>query len=225
MESHEETVLPLLAAPSNPAKRTSQPSPKQGSSSHGRRRAGSKPAPKLQPVSPDESGPVRLGVISDSHGYLDPAIYHLFAGVTHIIHAGDFIDPDVLTQLATIAPVTAVLGNVDPQELSGSLPREASGQLPGVAFAVGHKRKRLLKRLAAGKVKEPEKDGVLNLVIFGHEHMPSVSWLDGVLLLNPGTASSPYEEDDDPTVALVDVRPEGLAVTFIPLERRPITET
>ena len=35
----------------------------------------------------------RIGVISDNHGYLDPAVLEIFAGVTHIIHAGDVMDP------------------------------------------------------------------------------------------------------------------------------------
>jgi predicted phosphodiesterase len=45
-------------------------------------------------------------------------------------------------------------------------------------------------------------------------------WVDGVLHLNPGTASSPEEEDDGPTVAIVEKTPTGLSVRFLPLARR-----
>ena len=38
------------------------------------------------------SGHARIGVISDTHGHLDPQILEEFAGVDHIIHAGDIID-------------------------------------------------------------------------------------------------------------------------------------
>jgi uncharacterized protein len=191
------------------------------------------PEPKKRAVTSPSSatelaptgGPVRLGVISDNHGYLDPMVDALFAGVTHIVHAGDFVDPAVLTHLATIAPVTAVAGNVDPPEACEDLPKETYGRLPGLDFIVVHKRKRLLKRMNAGKLGDPEQGWTPNLVIFGHEHAPFAAWVDGVLFLNPGTASSPYEEDDDPTVAIVEVRVQGLAVTFAPLPRRPITES
>ena len=120
--------------------------------------------------------------------------------------------------------MTAVAGNLDAGKLADTLPREASGELPGVSFVVCHKRKRLLKRLAAGKIAIGPKGLGPNLVVFGHEHIPSAVWVEGILLLNPGTASSPYEEDDDPTVAIVQVEPTGLSVRFIPLSRRPTAD-
>jgi uncharacterized protein len=180
----------------------------------------SEPADSATPPE-TRSAPIALiGVLSDTHGYLDPLVLELFAGVDHIIHAGDIVDPLFLDELATLAPVTAVSGNVDTGELAATLPREASGEVAGVRFVVGHKRKRLLKRLAAGKLALGHKGAVPDLVVFGHEHMPSAAWVDGTLLLDPGTASSPDEEDDDPTVAIVGVEPTGLSVRFIPLARR-----
>ena len=167
---------------------------------------------------------VRIGVIADNHGYLDPAVLELFAGVTHIVHAGDIMDPQTLAALATVAPVTAVAGNLDTGKLADSLPREARGELPGISFVVCHKRKRLLKRLAAGKIAGGPRGIATNLVVFGHEHIPSAVWVEGILLLNPGTASSPYEEDDDPTVAIVEAEPTGLSVRFIPLSRCPTAD-
>ena len=56
---------------------------------------------------------MKVGVISDTHGWLDPKVFELFTGVSHILHAGD-IGPDALiAELETIAPVTAVIGNTD----------------------------------------------------------------------------------------------------------------
>ena len=56
---------------------------------------------------------MKLGLISDTHGFLDPRLPKIFRGVDHIFHAGD-IGPDrLLAQLESIAPVTAVLGNTD----------------------------------------------------------------------------------------------------------------
>jgi putative phosphoesterase len=149
----------------------------------------------------------------------------VFAGVRHIIHAGDIMDSELLPALQKIASVTAVAGNLDTGELAEKLPREVLGEIDGVTFAVGHKRKRLLKRLAAGKVHPQSAEalplaGLPRLVVFGHEHVPSASWVDGVLYLNPGTATAPDEEDDAATVALVEVGAAGLSVTFVPLPRR-----
>ena len=174
-----------------------------------RRKASARPTP-----------PVRIGVISDNHGYLDPEILEIFSGVQHIIHAGDIVDPDILTALETVAPVTAVSGNLDSAGPTADLPTEATGEVGGVRFVVAHKPKRLLKRLATGKIAVGEERARPNLVVWGHLHTPTVIWLDGQLQLNPGTAASPDEEDDGPTVAIVEVTKHGLDVRFIPLRRR-----
>ena len=163
--------------------------------------------------------PLRIGVISDTHGYLDPTVAGLFRGVAHIIHAGDVGDPAVLESLEAIAPVSAVSGNVEGSE-TAALPREVIGEVAGVRFVVAHKPKRLLKRLAAGRISAGPKGALPDLIVFGHVHGPSVSWVDGTLYLNPGTASSPDEEDDGPTVVVVEVASTGLAARFVPLARR-----
>ena len=178
-------------------------------------------ATRTAETSSPESAPasdhaVRIGVISDTHGYLDPSVVELFAGVRHIIHAGDIMDAKILRTLETVAPVTAVAGNLDEPKAVGELPREIAGEVDGVRFIVGHKPKRLLKRIVRGRLKLADYD----LIVWGHEHIPSATWIDGVLHLNPGTASSPEEEDDGPTVAVVEKTPTGLSVRFVPLARR-----
>src|SRR5438132_9978335 len=56
---------------------------------------------------------MKIGVISDTHNYLDPKVLKLFTGVGHILHAGDIGLPWLLLELQAIAPVTAVSGNTD----------------------------------------------------------------------------------------------------------------
>jgi uncharacterized protein len=56
---------------------------------------------------------VKIGVISDTHNLLDPRVLDIFRGVEHILHAGDIGRRDILAELETIAPVTAVGGNTD----------------------------------------------------------------------------------------------------------------
>ena len=156
-------------------------------------------------------GALRIGVVSDTHGYLDPYVLDVLAGVDLILHAGDVGDPMILEALRSVAPVTAVAGNLDDEAME--LPGEVAAELAGVRFALGHKRKRLVKRLVgAGKKFE--------LVVFGHDHVPSAAWLEGTLWLDPGSASAPYEEDEGPTIAVVERVPAGLSVCFIPLARR-----
>jgi len=166
----------------------------------------------------------RIGVIADNHGYLDLAVLEVFAGVNHIIHAGDVMDPAILEQLAKVAPVTAVAGNMDAGQPTSALPREVVGEVAGVRFLVGHKRKRLLRDLAAGDIEGLAQGEVPDLVIYGHDHVPAAAWVEGTLYLDPGSATAPHEEDDDPTVAIVEVRSAGLAVTFVPLARRDAKE-
>jgi uncharacterized protein len=161
---------------------------------------------------------VRIGVIADTHGHLDSAVLRVFAGVRLILHAGDVLDPRILVTLGEIAPVIAVAGNLDAGKL-GRLPREVAGEVAGVRFAIGHKRKRLMKRLAVGRIDGLPKGASPDLIVFGHDHAPVAEWVEGSLYLNPGTATSPHEEDDDPTVAVVEVAEAGLSVRFVPLER------
>ena len=56
---------------------------------------------------------MKIGVISDTHGWLDPKLFRLFAGVEHILHAGDIGSDGIAVGLEAVAPVTAVLGNTD----------------------------------------------------------------------------------------------------------------
>ena len=53
------------------------------------------PDPQITPTA-------RIGVIGDTHGYLDSAVLGLFAGVDHIIHCGDIGDPAILAELETV---------------------------------------------------------------------------------------------------------------------------
>ena len=97
--------------------------------------------------------------------------------------------------------------------------------MAGIRFVVAHKRKRLMKRFAAGKLAFGDERTPPDLVLFGHEHQPSIFWVDTTLFLNPGSATSPYEEDEVPTVAIVETTASGLSVRFVPLRRREAGST
>jgi len=124
-----------------------------------------------------------LGVISDTHGRFDPALHEIFAGVERIVHAGDVGVADVLIELATIAPVTAVRGNVDLYLGAERLPEEATFEIAGRRVLVAHVLPDLLRR------RRPVREGI-DLVVTGHSHRYRESHEQGVLFLNPGSAGA-----------------------------------
>src|SRR5690554_1504085 len=81
--------------------------------------------------------PASIGLISDTHGWLDPRFHELFSNVDVIIHAGDIGDEDVLRELETIAPVVAVRGNIDGGPLR-FLPLEEMVEVNTRRFAILH---------------------------------------------------------------------------------------
>src|SRR3954468_5986550 len=59
------------------------------------------------------AGPMRIGLVSDTHDLLRPAVLDFLRGSDHIVHAGDICGPAVLDALRAIAPLTVVRGNND----------------------------------------------------------------------------------------------------------------
>ena len=90
-------------------------------------------------ASRERSPALRIGIISDTHGSLNPRAYAALADCDHIIHAGDICGPAILRELETLAPVTAVLGNNDFDEYGSEVGHFAHPVLGGVRFLVGHK--------------------------------------------------------------------------------------
>ena len=122
---------------------------------------------------------MRLGVLSDTHGLLRPEILPALAGVDHILHAGDVGNPKILEALRQIAPVTAIRGNIDRSGPCAELPSTEAVELGDHLFYLIHALPDLdLNPRAAG----------IAAVLYGHSHKPSVTWTDGVLYLNPGSA-------------------------------------
>jgi putative phosphoesterase len=150
---------------------------------------------------------MRIGIISDTHGLLRAQVFELFAGVEHILHAGDVGDPDILIALETIAPVTAVWGNVDGRELRGRIPEIARLELGGVAVVVLHGMQLGSPTPDKAAVAHPD----AGLVVFGHSHRPQVKQVGPVLAVNPGSAG-PRRFKDPVTVALAELQ-DGRAST------------
>lgn len=120
-----------------------------------------------------------LGVISDTHGLLRPEAVDALRGVSRILHAGDIGAPEILEQLQTVAPVTAVRGNVDGGALARKLPLSEVIEVDGISIYLLH----ILEKLDL----KPEAAG-FSAVIYGHSHVPKIEEKNGVLYFNPGSA-------------------------------------
>lgn len=129
---------------------------------------------------------MRIGLISDTHGRVHPAVHELFSGVAAILHAGDVGGPEVITELQTIAPVHAVGGNVDPPDAyPEKLVQEFS--FGKAALAHGHRHPADAKKRATALMGEFAPQEV-RMIMHGHSHMPLMEFRSGVWIVNPGSA-------------------------------------
>lgn len=128
---------------------------------------------------------MKIGVISDTHNFLDPQVPRLFEGVAHILHAGDIGLPRIILELERIAPVTAVLGNND-----SGLPFQETEivQLGPHTFLVHHIVNPHEPHVA---VKRRIDQASPHLVVFGHTHKPFSGRVGQTQFFNPGYAGRP----------------------------------
>ncbi len=121
---------------------------------------------------------MKIGVVSDTHGLFRSEVARALAGVERILHLGDVGKASVLEELAKIAPVTAVRGNVDREGLCAGLPETEVMLLEGRYVYMLHDLSTLHLDPAAGK---------FAAVLFGHSHVPNFYTRKGVLYMNPGS--------------------------------------
>lgn len=129
---------------------------------------------------------MRVGVISDTHGLLRPQVFTHFAGVEHVLHAGDIGPLALLTELEAIAPVTAVWGNTDGFDVRDAVPDVNRVELGGRRIVVTHGH--LLGSPTPAALRDAFADA--DVIVYGHTHRPLQQELDGCLVLNPGGAGA-----------------------------------
>ncbi len=153
---------------------------------------------------------MKIGVISDTHGFLDPKILKLFSGVEHILHAGDIGDPFIPFELEQIAPVTVVVGNNDPDL---SFKETEMVTLAGRKFLVHH----IVNPLAlTDKLKAKITRSRPDVVVFGHTHKRFCETIGGILFFNPGYSGKP-KFGAERSVAILHCDGKGIQHEFISL--------
>jgi len=121
---------------------------------------------------------MKIGVVSDTHGLLRPEVIPELTGVERILHLGDVGDPAILKSLESVAPITAIRGNVDRSGECSRLPETEVLLLEGHYIYMLHDLHALHLDPVAAK---------FSAVLFGHSHQPGIRRHKGVLYFNPGS--------------------------------------
>lgn len=154
---------------------------------------------------------MKIGVISDTHSYINPKVFPAFEGVELILHAGDIGSEDIVTSLETLAPVKAIQGNIDTFPLSTRYPEVLATEIEGVVICIIHhfidiRHSQIRQVLEQISRRQPD------IVIFGHSHQAKLEHVGEVLLFNPGSAGN-RRFSLRPSVGLLDISSDG---TFSP---------
>lgn len=132
----------------------------------------------------------RIGLISDTHSWLDPAIFTHFAACDEIWHGGDFGSMEVIEQLQQFKPLKGVYGNIDDAPIRQLFPEDIFFTCEGVNIYMRHIGG-YPGRYAPG-VKDKIKQNHSRLFISGHSHILKVMYDDKIncLHINPGAAGN-----------------------------------
>ncbi len=132
---------------------------------------------------------MKIGLISDTHGYLDPRVQELFAECDEIWHAGDFGSMQVAGELKEIAPVVGVYGNVDGQEIRHEFPQHNRFEREGFHIWITH------IGGVPGRycipIREEIQKNTPDIFVCGHSHILKIArdpTLNKMLYMNPGAA-------------------------------------
>lgn len=132
---------------------------------------------------------MEIGLISDTHGFLDPRVEEAFSDCDEIWHAGDVGDVAIIDRLAAIKPVRGVFGNIDDQAVRDRWPEDERFELEGVDVWITHiagHPGRYDPRVRRGLQLAPPR-----LLVCGHSHLLRVeidSRFGHLQYVNPGAA-------------------------------------
>lgn len=134
---------------------------------------------------------MKIGLLSDTHSYLDPKILGYFSNCDEIWHAGDIGDAAVANELEKFKPLRAVFGNIDDKDMQVRFPEDLWFACEGLTVWMTH---------IGGappnynpRIKKILKDKVPDIFICGHSHILRIkkdATYKNMLYLNPGAAGN-----------------------------------
>lgn len=132
---------------------------------------------------------MKIGLISDTHSYLDPKVFEHFKLCDEIWHAGDIGTTSLADELANYKPLRAVYGNIDDKDLQARFPENLWMDVEGVSVLMTH---------IGGsppnynpRVKKLLNNRIPQLFVCGHSHILRIkrdAALSNMLFVNPGAA-------------------------------------
>lgn len=130
----------------------------------------------------------KIGLLSDTHSYLDDAVFIHFKDCDEVWHAGDFGSLEIVEKLEAFKPFRGVYGNIDDKTIQLRCPEHVRFECEGVDVwmtHIGGYPGRYSSLVKAEIIKNPPK-----LFICGHSHILKVQYDQKLQLLhlNPGAA-------------------------------------
>jgi len=153
----------------------------------------------------EQQSTMKIGVLSDTHGHLGQNIIEALTYTDLILHAGDIDGPEVLQTLRKIGKVLPVRGNMDYGAWAHDMPREEFVDLGGIIVYMIHDVNHISLNPAAADIR---------IVVSGHTHQPGIMKKNGVLYLNPGSASFP-RGGYTASIALIEINGAHIACRHI----------
>ena len=141
------------------------------------------------------SDTVRVAIISDTHGFIDPNVISVIQSCSHVVHGGDICGAHVLQQLQQLGKkITAVAGNNDASGLwpieethvVNAIPSVAYLQLPGGKLAVEHGHRHGMSQPDHASLRHTHADA--RVIVYGHTHKMLVDKEESPWVINPGAA-------------------------------------
>lgn len=163
------------------------------------------------------AGSVRVAILSDTHGYLDPRIAETVAeaGADFGVHAGDIMGTHILESLAgRVGQLVAVAGNNDQpgiwadgaEDVVATLPRTAALHLPGGILAVEHGHFHGHRTPDHDSLRQAHPQA--RLIVYGHTHRLCQDDEAGPGIINPGAAGR-TRTHDGPSCLILDAAVDG----------------
>jgi putative phosphoesterase len=156
---------------------------------------------------------MKIGLISDTHGWLDPQVFNYFASCDEVWHAGDIGSLEVMQQLEAHKPVRAVYGNIDGKEIQVKYPENQIFTCEGMSVWITHIAGRPPRYTPA--ILASLQQNTPDILVCGHSHILQVmhdKQHPPLLYINPGAAGQ-YGIHHVRTILRFDI--EGAKITHM----------